>query len=48
MALIEHLWAIPLRDKIVEAGGVALADIWVHPSDLIATGLVAAIAAEDA
>ena len=48
VALIEHLWAIPLRDKIVEAGGVALADIWVHPSDLIATGLVAAIAAEDA
>ncbi|HUK94240.1 MAG TPA: DUF6325 family protein [Gaiellaceae bacterium] len=48
VALIEHLWAIPLRDKIVEAGGVALADIWVHPSDLIATGLVAAIAAQDA
>jgi uncharacterized membrane protein len=38
VALIEHLWAIPLRDKIVDAGGVALADEWIHPADLIAVG----------
>jgi hypothetical protein len=36
--LIEHLWAIPLRDKIVQAGGIALADEWIHPADLIAVG----------
>src|SRR5512132_1902005 len=43
VVLIEHLWAIPLRDKIVAAGGVALADEWIHPSDLVAVGLAAAL-----
>jgi uncharacterized membrane protein len=38
VALIEHLWAIPLRDKIIEAGGVPLADEWIHPADLVAVG----------
>ena len=28
--LLEHLWAIPLRDAIVGAGGIALADEWIH------------------
>jgi uncharacterized membrane protein len=37
--LFEHLWAIPLRDAIVDAGGVALADEWIHPADLIALGI---------
>jgi uncharacterized membrane protein len=41
IALIEHRWAIPLREKIQAAGGVALADQWVHPEDLIAVGLAA-------
>ncbi len=41
VALIEHRWAIPLRDKIVEAGGIALADEWIHPADLVAIGLAA-------
>jgi uncharacterized membrane protein len=44
VVLIEHLWAIPLRDKIVDAGGVALADEWIHPADLIAVGAAAATA----
>jgi uncharacterized membrane protein len=38
VALIEHRWAIPLRDRIVEAGGFALADEWIHPADLVAVG----------
>ena len=42
IALLEHRWAIPLRDKIVAADGVALADAWIHPADLIAAGVVAA------
>ena len=42
IALIEHRWAIPLREKIQAAGGVALADQWLHPEDLIAVGLAAA------
>jgi uncharacterized membrane protein len=41
IALIEHRWAIPLRDKIIEAGGFALADEWVHPADLVAIGMAA-------
>ena len=45
VALIEHRWAIPLRDKIIAADGVVLADEWVHPADLVAIGLHAAEAA---
>jgi uncharacterized membrane protein len=41
--LIEHRWAIPLRDKLVEAGGIALADEWLHPADLVAIGAVASV-----
>jgi len=37
--LIEHLCAIPLRDAIVSAGDIALADRWTHASDLIEVGL---------
>jgi uncharacterized membrane protein len=37
--LLEHLWAIPLRDTIVDAGGIALADEWIHASDLVEMGL---------
>jgi len=45
IALLEHRWAIPLRDAIAEAGGEALLDTWIHPEDLIAAG--AAAAAQD-
>jgi uncharacterized membrane protein len=38
IALIEHRWAIPLRDAIGRAGGFSIADEWVHPADLIAAG----------
>ena len=38
VALIEHRWAIPLRDAIRGAGGVPLADSWIHPEDLVAFG----------
>jgi uncharacterized membrane protein len=41
VALIEHLWATPLRDAIARAGGVASGD-WVHPLDLVAIGLATA------
>jgi uncharacterized membrane protein len=35
VALIEHRWAIPLRDAIESAGGHDLADHWIHPEDLV-------------
>ena len=41
IALIEHRWLIPLRDKIVAAGGRALADEWIHAKDLVAIGVEA-------
>jgi hypothetical protein len=39
IALIEHRWAIGTRDAIRAAGGVAVADAWVHPDDLARAGL---------
>ena len=38
LALLEHRWAIPLRDAIADAGGLTVADEWVHPRDLVAAG----------
>jgi uncharacterized membrane protein len=46
VALIEHLWAIPLRDKLIAAGGTLLADEWIHPADLVAIGAAAKAAAQ--
>jgi hypothetical protein len=45
IALLEHRWAIGTSDAIRAAGGVLVADAWVHPADLLAAGL---IDAEDA
>jgi len=45
VALLEHRWAIPLRDKIVAKDGIVLADAWIHPADLVAIGAIAADAA---
>lgn len=42
VVLIEHRWAIGLRDAVRSAGGSALAESWVHPLDLVAIGLMAA------
>jgi hypothetical protein len=41
IALIEHRWAIGLREAIREAGGFHLADAWIHPADLVSVGLLA-------
>ena len=41
VALIEHGWAIPLREAIMNAGGFLLSDAWIHPTDLVAIGLAA-------
>jgi uncharacterized membrane protein len=42
IALLEHRWAIGLRDAIGRAGGFHLADAWIHPRDLVAIGVAAA------
>jgi uncharacterized membrane protein len=41
IALIEHRWAIPLRSAILDAGGFLVSDAWIHPTDLVAIGLLA-------
>jgi uncharacterized membrane protein len=46
LVLIEHRWAIGLRELIRDAGGANLADAWIHPLDLVAIGLIAADEAE--
>ena len=46
VALIEHRWAIPLRDKIAKAGGLTLSDAWIHVADLVAVGALAKAKAE--
>jgi uncharacterized membrane protein len=38
--LIEHRWAVPLRDAIVRAGGFPIADGFISPLDLVDVGLV--------
>ena len=42
IAMLEHRWAIPLRDAIGGANGVVLADEWIHPEDLVRYGAEAA------
>lgn len=42
IVLLEHRWAIPLRDAIARAGGFSLSDGFLHPQDLVAIGLMAA------
>jgi uncharacterized membrane protein len=38
IVLLEHRWAVPLRDAIEAAHGHDLVDTWVHPEDLAAVG----------
>jgi hypothetical protein len=39
LLLIEHHWAVPLRDAVMRAGGFRLADAFISPLDLIALGM---------
>jgi len=40
LILIEHHWAVPLRDAIARAGGFRIADGFISPLDLVAIGLL--------
>lgn len=42
LLLIEHHWAVPLRDAIARAGGFRISDGFISPLDLIAVGLLTA------
>ena len=42
LVLIEHHWAIPLRDAVVRAGGFRISDGFISPLDLVEIGLITA------
>jgi uncharacterized membrane protein len=42
LVLLEHHWAVPLRDAIARAGGFRVSDGFISPLDLVEIGLVSA------
>jgi hypothetical protein len=44
IALLEHRWAIGLREALQARGGALLAEAWIHPLDLVAVGLAEPVA----
>jgi uncharacterized membrane protein len=42
LILLEHHWAVPLRDAIARARGFRISDGFISPLDLVAIGLVSA------
>ena len=47
LILLEHHWAVPLRDAIARAGGFRLSDGFISPLDLLEIGLASAAEAEE-
>jgi len=47
LILLEHHWAVPLRDAIARAGGFRLSDGFISPFDLVAIGLMGAEEAKE-
>ena len=42
LILLEHHWAVPLRDAIARAGGYRINDGFISPLDLVELGMVSA------
>ena len=42
LILLEHHWAVPLRDAIARAGGFRISDAFISPLDLIEIGMMSA------
>jgi uncharacterized membrane protein len=47
LVLLEHHWAVPLRDAIARAGGFRISDGFISPVDLVAIGLMSRAEAEE-
>jgi uncharacterized membrane protein len=47
LILLEHHWAVPLRDAIARAGGFRISDGFISPLDLVGIGLMSADEAQD-
>ena len=41
LILLEHQWAVPLRDAVAEANGFRISDGFISPLDLVGIGLLA-------
>jgi uncharacterized membrane protein len=39
MLLLEHHWAVPLRDALMRTGGFRVGDVFISPFDLVDIGL---------
>ena len=46
LILLEHHWAVPLRDAVARAGGFRISDGFISPLDLIEIGLMSSEEAE--
>jgi uncharacterized membrane protein len=47
LVLLEHHWAVPLRDAIARAGGFRISDGFISPLDLVEIGLMTAEEAQE-
>jgi uncharacterized membrane protein len=47
LILLEHHWAVPLRDAIARAGGFRISDGFISPLDLVGIGLMSAAEARE-
>jgi uncharacterized membrane protein len=47
LILLEHHWAVPLRDAIARAGGYRVSDGFISPLDLVEIGLVSSAEARE-
>jgi uncharacterized membrane protein len=47
LILLEHHWAVPLRDAIARAGGFRIGDGFISPFDLVAIGLLSSAEAKE-
>jgi len=47
LILLEHHWAVPLRDAIARAGGFRVSDGFISPLDLVGIGLMTRQEADD-
>jgi uncharacterized membrane protein len=47
LILLEHHWAVPLRDAVVRAGGFRISDGFISPLDLVGIGLLSSEEADE-
>ena len=46
LLIIEHKWAVPLREAVIDAGGVLIGNQWIGAQDLVELGMALGIAGD--